>query len=285
MLQWYYFALISSLLLGLYSLIEKRALKTEHATAFTSTFSFVAAIISLPLLIFARFGMITPFQYLLIFANGIVIALTYLLAARVYRHGSISAAAGPFSALPSLFVALLAFFFLGERLALTQYISIIVISLVIYVLLFESSAKDFGSNKYKMMVILRCFLVAVEAILTKFLLGSVDVYAFLVLSELFVAFDFVIFISLKYRGMREIIETTRAYFVPIFLMAILTLGYSLAYYFSLLSADVSLVTPIRNTVFVVMTVGLGGILFKEKNLKRKLVLCAVLLAFAYILIA
>lgn len=284
MIEWYYFALLSSVMLGLFSLVEKKALKKEHATAFSSAFSFVAAIISLPFILFANFS-ITPLQLVLIFINGIAVALTYLLAARIYRHGSISAAAGPFSALPSLFVALLAFVFLGERLSLLQYLSIIMISLVIYVLLFERRpSKEFSSNKYRTMIFTRCFLVAVEAILTKYLLGSVNVYALFVLTELFVAFDFAVFISLKYDGIKEIIETTRNYFLSIFSMAVLTVGYGLTYYLSLQGADASLVTPVRNTLYVAITVIVGGILFKEKDLKRKLALSAVLLIFAYLLV-
>ena len=285
MIEWYYFALLSSVMLGIYSLIEKKALKKEHATAFSSAFSFVAALISLPFILLANFSM-TPLHLVLIFINGIIIALTYLLAARIYRHGSISAAAGPFSALPSLFVAVLAFIFLGEELSMLQYVSIIMIALVIYVLLFEKrSGKDFDNNKYRTMIFTRCFLVAIEAVLTKYILGSVNVYAFFVLSELFVAFDFAIFISLKYNGVKEIIETTRIYFVPILSMALLTAGYGLTYYLSLQSADASLVTPVRNTLYVAITVIAGGILFKEKNLKMKLALAAVLLLFAYLLIA
>ena len=285
MIEWYYFALLSSVMLGIYSLIEKKALKKEHATAFSSAFSFVAALISLPFILLANFSM-TPLQLILIFINGIIIALTYLLAARIYRHGSISAAAGPFSALPSLFVAVLAFIFLREELSMLQYLSIIMIALVIYVLLFERrNDKDFSSNKYRTMIFTRCFLVAIEAVLTKYLLGSVNVYAFFVLSELFVAFDFAIFISLKYNGVKEIIETTRSYFIPILSMALLTAGYGLAYYLSLQGADASLVTPVRNTLYVAITVIAGGILFKEKDLKRKIALAAVLLLFAYLLIA
>ena len=68
-------------------------------------------------------------------------------------------------------------------------------------------------------------------------------------------------------------------------MAVLTVGYGLAYYLSLTGADVSIVTPVRNTVYVVMTVIAGGLLFKEDDIERKLALSAILLLFTYLLIA
>ena len=287
MLEWYYFALMSSLLLGIFTILEKFSLKEEHATAFASAFSFIAAILSLPLLLLSRNITFSVFQLVLVFANGVLMALTYLLAARVYKHGSVSVASAAFSSLPSVFVVLLALPLLGETLSYTQYVSIAVITVVIYSLLFDHRKEHaFESNKYMAMILVRSFLVAAQAILTKYILSmGVDVFAFFVLSEIFVAFDFAVFISFKYGGIREIGATVRRYSLPITLMAVLTLGYGLTYCLSLMGADVSLVTPVRNTVYVVMTVLAGGLFFKEDEIERKLALSAVLLLFAYLLIA
>jgi drug/metabolite transporter (DMT)-like permease len=287
MIEWYYFALLSSIMLGMFTIIEKFYLKRGHATAFTSAFSFIAAIISLPLLLFAQNLSFTWFQLALVFANGVLIALTYLLAARVYKHGSVSVASAAFSSLPSVFVVLLALPLLGETLTLTQYVSIAVITVVIYSLLFERSKyKAFESNKYMALIMVRSFLVAAQAILTKYILSmGVDVFAFFVISEVFVAFDFALFISFKYGGMKEIVSTVKQSALPIILTAMLTLGYGLAYYLSLMGADVSLVTPVRNTIYVVMTVLAGGLFFREDNIEKKLALSAILLLFTYLLIA
>jgi uncharacterized membrane protein len=287
MIEWYYFALMSSLLLGMFTILEKFSLKQEHATAFTSAFSFIAAILSVPLLLFAQTFAFSGMQLALIFADGILIALTYLLAARVYKHGSVSVASAAFSSLPSVFVVLLALPLLGETLNYYQYVSIAVITVIIYTLLFDRrKGRPFESNKYMTMILVRSFLVAAQAIVTKYILSTgVDVFTFFVLSEIFVAFDFAVFISFKYGGMREIGATVRRYSLPIVLMAILTLGYGLTYYLSLTGADVSIVTPVRNTVYVVMTVLAGGLFFKEDEIERKLALSAVLLLFTYLLIA
>ena len=286
MIEWYYFALMSSIMLGLFTILEKFSLKQQHATAFASAFSFMAAILSLPLLLLSQSFALTWFELALVFANGVLIALTYLLAARVYRHGSVSVASAAFASLPSVFVVMLALPLLGETLTLTQYVSIAVITVVIYSLLFERGRmKAFESDKYATMVVVRSFLVAVQAILTKYILTmGVDVFTFFVLSEIFVAFDFAVFISFKYGGVKEIAGTVKQYLLPIALMAVLTLGYGLAYYLSLAGADVSLVTPVRNTLYVVMTVLAGGLLFKEDEIEKKLALGAILLLFTYLLI-
>jgi uncharacterized membrane protein len=166
-------------------------------------------------------------------------------------------------------------------------VSIAVITVVIYSLLFERSKyKAFESNKYVTMILVRSFLVAAQAILTKYILSmGVDVFAFFVISEIFVAFDFALFISFKYGGMKEIASTVKQSALPIALTAVFTLGYGLTYYLSLMGADVSLVTPVRNTVYVVMTVLAGGLFFKEDKIEKKLALGAILLLFTYLLIA
>lgn len=288
MIEWYYFALASSVLLGMFTILEKFSLKQQHATAFTSAFSFIAAVMSLPLLLLVQSFGFTWFEMALVFANGILIALTYLLAARVYKHGSVSVASAAFSSLPSVFVVLLAFALLGETLSLAQYVCIAVITVVIYSLLFDhrDGRKPFESNKYMTMILVRSFLVAAQAIMTKYILSlGLDVFLFFVLSEIFVAFDFALFISFKYGGIKEIASTVKRYSVPIVLMAVLTLGYGLGYYLSLMGADVSLVTPVRNTLFVVMTVLAGGLFFREDDIEKKLALSAILLLFTYLLIA
>lgn len=108
-------------------------------------------------------------------------------------------------------------------------------------------------------------------------------FTFLVLGGAFMSISFTLMISLKYGGITEMMDSVKKYKLPLTMTALLTLGYRITFYVSLVMAPVSLAQPMRNTLFVVITVVFAGLLFKEKHIARKLGLSLLLLLFAYLL--
>ena len=45
MISWYYLVIISSIIMGVSTIVEKYALKNEHATSFSASFSIVIAML------------------------------------------------------------------------------------------------------------------------------------------------------------------------------------------------------------------------------------------------
>ncbi|MEM3883910.1 MAG: DMT family transporter [Methanothrix sp.] len=287
MISWYYLVIISSIIMGVSTIVEKYALKNEHATSFSASFSIVIAVFSLVFLPFAKFN-INIYELLIIYAMSVLSALSYLFNARIYKHGNISVSTPVLSSLPQLFVVLLAFIFLGEKLTILQYLAIAVLLIATYFLIAPKSVKkykQFDSKKYVYLLILNTLIMAVGAILMKYVLDlGVNLYAMFILLEVFIAINMAVMISIRYDGVREEFSNLVKNRKIIFSIAILSLLYRIFYYASLQLAYVSLASPLRNSISVIITVVIGGIVFQERNLKRKLAITAIMLLMVYFII-
>ncbi|OJI07065.1 EamA-like transporter family protein [Candidatus Micrarchaeum sp.] len=287
MISWYYLVIISSIIMGVSTIVEKYALKNEHATSFSASFSIVIAVFSLVFLPFAKFN-INIYELLIIYAMSVLSALSYLFNARIYKHGNISVSTPVLSSLPQLFVVLLAFILLGEKLTILQYLAIAVLLIATYFLIAPKSVKkykQFDSKKYVYLLILNTLIMAVGAILMKYVLDlGVNLYAMFILLEVFIAINMAVMISIRYDGVREEFSNLVKNRKIIFSIAILSLLYRIFYYASLQLAYVSLASPLRNSISVIITVVIGGIVFQERNLKRKLAITAIMLLMVYFII-
>ncbi len=287
MISWYYLVIISSIIMGVSTIVEKYALKNEHATSFSASFSIVIAIFSLVFLPFAKFN-INIYELLIIYVMSVLSALSYLFNARIYKHGNISVSTPVLSSLPQLFIVLLAFIFLGEKLTLLQYLAIAVLLVATYFLIAPKSAKkykQFDSKKYVYLLVLNTLIMAAGAILMKYILNlGVNLYTMFILLEVFIAINMAVMISIRYDGVKEEFSNLIKNRKIIFSIAILSLLYRIFYYASLQLAYVSLASPLRNSISVIITIVIGGIVFQERNLKRKLAITAIMLLMVYFII-
>ncbi|MEM3827131.1 MAG: EamA family transporter [Candidatus Micrarchaeaceae archaeon] len=288
MIAWYYLVLISSVLMGISTILEKMTLKKAHAAAYSAAFTVILLPLSLLFLPFAKFN-INLFELLMIYIISVISTVTYVLTARVFRHGNISIASPLFSSLPVLFTIAFAYLFLGEHLLLPQYLSIAVLIVVSYFMIFDTGKNTqggYGIGKYATTLLMDTILMAVGTILLKYLfILQVNAFAYLIIGEYFMAFNLFLFMTLRYGGFREIVDSIKNYKVPIITIAVLTILYRITNYLAIYSAEVSLTSPLRNSVNVMITVVIGGLMFKEQNLKLKLLLSAVIIIAAYTLIA
>ena len=286
MLYLYFLIILSGIVMAVSSLIEKRVLKSEHATAYTATFSIVTAIMALIFIPFTNFR-ISLVDLGLVYAVSFFSTVTYILTARVYKHGNISIASPLFSSVPQLLIVVFAFILLGERLSAIQYVSIVIIVAAVYMMMFRSGSKQSGftNKKYIYYLVLDMVLMAVVGILMKYTLYTVQPFTYLVLAEFFIAANMTVYMSIRYGGVHEIGQNLSRYKAPIIAISALTIAYRAMYYFALAGTYVSLASPLRNGADVLITVVGGGLLFGESSMKRKLALSVVMLAAIYLLVA
>ena len=286
MIEWYYLVLISAALMGFSSVLEKYMLKDEHASAYSASFSIITALMALVFVPFADFN-ISLYAVALVFLISVVSTVSYILTARVYKHGNISVSSPILSSLPQLLIVVFAFMFLSERLSFVQYMSIAVMIIAAYLLLFKANSRKraaFDKKKYVYELIVVIALMAIGGVLLKYLLFYITPYTYIVLVEAFMALDMTVYMQLRYGGVKEIAHNMRIYRKPLLAIAVITMTYRITYYVAVSTTYVSLASPLRNTLSVVVTVLLGGMLFKEGNIARKLALAAVMLAAVYFLI-
>jgi len=285
MIEWYYLVIISSVIMGISTIVEKYALKKQHATSYSASFSIVIALLSLLFLPFANFN-ISIIEFAIIYLMSILSALTYLFSARIYKHGNLSVSTPVMSSLPQLFTVVLAFVFLDEKLSILKYLAIAIMIISTYVLLNpKSSKKQFDSKKYIYLLILDAILMAFGGILMKYILTlGVNLYTMFILLEVFIALNLTMLISVKYNGVKEEISNLFSNKKIILSIAVLSIMYRVFYYASLQTAYVSLASPLRNSVTVLITIIVGGTLFHEGGIKRKLLITSIILLMIYIIV-
>lgn len=288
MIEWYYLTITAAIFLGASTVIEKYALKREHATVFTGTFLLITALGSLVLLPFAsfNFGLGT---WIALYLLGLLLAITYLLLAKVYRHGYISVASAMTSAIPSLFVVLLGFVFLGELLQWFQYASIAVLVVASYVFLTKYNKDERDSKgrgvRFADKLLAASLIIAIGYIFAKYLLTSgLNPITYVVLTQIFAAVNILIYIGLKFGEDEEVITNLKHNAKPLIAIGLLTVAYRVPLYLSLNATKASLAVPLLNAVLIVITVMIGGLVFKEGNLWKKIAISAILVVASYFLI-
>jgi transporter family protein len=287
MIEWYYLVIISSAIMGATTIIEKYALKNQHATSYSASFSIVIAVLSLAFLPFAKFN-VNILDVAIIYLMSLLSAATYLFNARIYKHGNISVSTPVLSSLPQLFIVILAFIFLDEKLTIIQYAAIAVLLVATFLILDPKSRgkyKQFDSKKYVYLLLINTLLMAIGGILMKYVLEiGINLYAMLILLEIFIAINMALFISIKYDGIKEEVTNLLRNKTVIVSIALLSLLYRVFYYASLQLAYVSLASPLRNSISVIITIIIGGLIFHEKGLERKFVITIIMLLMVYIII-
>ncbi|MCL5092847.1 MAG: EamA family transporter [Candidatus Marsarchaeota archaeon] len=286
MIEWYYLLLASSALMGASSIIEKYALKDEHASAYSSGFAIVTALLALIFLPFANFS-IKLFEIPLLYIISLISTATYLFTARIFKHGNISVASPIFSSLPVLFIVIMSAMTLNEYLKPIQYLIIAIMVITTYFLMTfgnKNGSKAFEKTKYIYLIVLTSFLGAVGAIILKYLLNlGMNIFTILIFIELFMAINFTAYMKLKYGGPKEVISNLKKYKKSIVAISSLTTLYRLTYYAAASLIFISLVSPIRNSIYIVITTVAGGVIFNEKGIKKKLILSSILIICAYYL--
>ncbi len=283
--QWYVLALASSVMMGLATILEKDALRSEYASAYSASFSMIIAVVSLIFLPILKLN-ISITNLVLIYFVSVLSTITYLLTARVFRHGVISATNSLNSTLPTLFIVLFAAIFLkNEVLTTVQYMGVGIILLATYIILFEKSAKkDFESNKYRYFIFIGAVISGFSGLLFKYLLGSVDPITYMVVGQIFMAVNMTVYMNFKYGGLKEMFTNAEVYKKELIAIVFLTIGYRITYYVAVASTAISLVSPMRNTISVIMVVLSGSLFFKERGLFNKILLSVMILIGAYLML-
>ena len=288
MIEWYYLVIISALLNGISQIIEKKLLKVEHSLAFSTTVTAGVALISLILIPFASVPANSA-QWLSILAFSATLALSYWLAARLYRHGNISIAAPMYNVLPILFVVIGAFIFLSEVLTIGNYAAILVIVAAAYLMFSEVNKikkSEHTIKMYKRLIFAATLITAANLIILKYALLSINIYTLLIVTSILTAVFLFFEILGKSSAYREkMISAIRGNATTLIFMAVLTVSYRVLFYLAVSGAAISLATPLNSAIVLVLTVVPSGIMFGEKRLRQKILLSAIMLIAMYFLIA
>lgn len=287
--MWLGFAFLSAILLGFYDVFKKQSLKENPVIPVLFLNTLFSSIFLLPLVIMSNAGLIEPDSVFYTNNYGLEEHGLFLLKAVIVMSSWICGyigiknlpitIVGPINATRPVMVLLGALTFLSEHLNVWQWIGVIIAVLSFY-LLSRSGKKegiDFKHNKWIFFVVLANVLGAISALYDRWLLGPAHAHFDQVSVQIWnnvyqcamLAIILVFVMSHNRRNGKKMIDLNWKWSI-VMISVCLTLA-DFVYFTSLSqgAAMVSIVSMIRRSSVVVSFL-CGALIFKEKNLRSKL---------------
>ena len=280
-MSWLILIIISAILAAFHQIYAKKALLKEHATEFLTILSIFSALISLLFIPKLSFNFHYMF-YFIMFIAAMLNSISGLLYVKSLKHMEISSVA-PLQNLSPLFLLVIGFFFLGERLSMLQISGILLLVFGAYFLestLHSKKAlepfKDMFKSKFMKYIMVSLVILAIVAALDKYVLSQgINSYTLIAFKYPFVAMFFLSITFTKYNGFKDIYHGIKTSGVVIAFCALIGVA-SLYFYFEAVSlAYVSLVIPIKRMSTLISTMA-GGEIFHEHNLAHKAIGCVIM---------
>ncbi len=295
--MWLGFALVSALFLGLYDVSKKQSLKDNAVIPVLWFNTLFCSLLMLPFTLLSwKTGVLDGSIFYvptagwelhrLLMLKAFIVLGSWIFGYFGMKHLPITLF-GPINATRPIIVLLGGLLLFGERLNLYQWIGVI-IAVISFYMLSVSGKKEgisFTHNKWVFCVIMATLLGAVSALFDKYLLGRFN--------NMFVqAWSNFYQLALMTAILFTLWWPTRKHTTPfqwkwpiIFIAVFLTLA-DYAYFVSLAQSAsmVSIVSMIRRSSVIVSFL-CGALLFREKNLRSKVIdLILVLLGLFFLLI-
>ena len=287
--MWLLLAFVSATLLGFYDTSKKAALKDNAVLPVLFLNTLFSTIIFSPFILdvlvgndwFASTSLETaPYQgegnmlkaHLMVVVKAVIVLTSWIAGYFGIKHIPITIV-GPINATRPVMVLVGAMLLFGERLNLCQWIGVLLSTLSIY-LMSRSSKKeniDFVRNKWMWCVAIGTIMGAVSALYDKFIMTELSP---LFVQSWFNLYQFImmfIILMVVWYPTRE--KTTRFHWswaIPLIAVFVGAADFS---YFNALSMEdsmISVVSLIRRGS-VLISFACGVIIFKERNLKAKIV--------------
>lgn len=294
--MWLILAFLSACLLGFYDVFKKQSLKANAVIPVLLLNTLFSSLIFLPFIILSKNGTIPEDslfythsygweEHKYIVLKSVIVLSSWLFAYFGLKHLPITIV-GPINATRPVMVLIGALTFFSERLNLWQWIGVIVAMIGLY-MLSRSSRKegvDFKHNKYILFVILANVLGAISGLYDKFLMASPANHGVgldkLAVQSWYNIYQFFMMLAmliiLWYPTHKKTTPFHWHWCIP--LISIFLSAADFAYFYALGfdGAMISIVSMVRRGSVIVSFL-FGAMVFKEKNLKSKIVDLALVL--------
>ena len=291
-MEWYLYAILGSLFTGFAALTHKkgRVSKTKSLD-FSATLAIINLIISVPFLFILDYSQLTDKAFFILFFGSFFATGGFFYFTKAIKHMELSKAT-PFLAFGPVVIAFFAFIFLGERLSLIQIIGII---LIIFGALFLESDKKFSLKelykdlKYLKYVFISLIIYGVSALVDRILLSksgafAMDTITYLTLMHVFIALNFFMLTFILSEGFHSIKKAFSVSGVWIILLAIFTFTYRFFQSKAMEIAPAAAFVSVIKRSSIVITVFLGGKLFHEGKLYKKMIATIIMVLGNFLII-
>lgn len=279
-MMWILLTIGSALLYSLAAVTEKKVLFKEHALQFLVTLSFTASVIMLLFLPKINFSL-SYLEFLMLYTKSILLALASVLIFKTYRHMEISAVE-PLKNLSPLFLAIIAYFIIGEKISFLNFIGIFILIIGAYIIQVDHSwthvIKNLSvfKNRHIDKLIIALVLLSFCAILDKTLIKTVDVFTVMFFTRWMIFINTFLVFSYKYNGYHGVWHSIQRNHFWIVLVVILQLSSSFLFFkaIAIPGVMISLVIPIKRLSTLFTTI-IGGEIFHDHGLKTRIIGCVI----------
>ena len=279
MRDWMLLTIIFAVIMGVYYLFEKEAMKKDsyiEVLVFSITVCFIIILFDLPKAINIDPGNMG----LIVLKSGIIFA-SWVLSFKSMSHMSVSKY-GVINMSRILFTTILGVIVLHEVITLNEFIGMVII--VIGLLLVNSSRNKVKkkSKKYVWYLLLACVLMSIAGLLDKLICSNVSVEAFqfwFLLYLFIISWIYVLFRKIKI-DFSSVTKNHWIYLYSIFYV----IGDKILYTANGIDGSQISIISLLKQVSVIITVLVGGKIFKENNLQKKF-LCSLIIFMGIIIVA
>lgn len=283
-MNWFLLAFAAALLTAGHTMLEKKAVSEGRTLEVSWILALVNAIFSIPFFWFADFSGITLPVVGYIFIASVFGASALFLATKSLKHTEVSESS-PFFALSPLVAAVLAFFFLQEKIAGINLIGFVLMVGGIFFLELKnlrilSGIFTKGREKYVVYTLIAVFLFGIGSIFDRIVLAGygIDALAFLAIVHMFLALNFSVLFFARPLSKEELMSNLRSNWKLIIVLALVSY---LQRYFYMSAIQVALslgmVVAVKR-LSSLFTVIIGGNLFHEHDIVRKTIATIIILS-------
>lgn len=288
---WFLLAGISAILSAGSTLMEKKTLFTLDALDFSFLLSVVNMLLALPFLLFVDHSGVSLAALAVLAGKSALGAVAFLNIMYAIKNLQVSGAL-PLLALTPGFVAISAFFILGERLTGNEMFGLLLLVGGIYVLETKPGQKiydpfvEFFTAKFHHHIFIALLIFTFTALLDKTLLTTMKLtpYAYMGYQHIFLAviFALIMLYRKRFAGLAAAYDWKKT--MPwLIAIGIGTIGYRYTQIEAFKLAPVALVLSIKRTSVFMATVA-GGKLFGEDDLLKRSFAAAAIIAGAILLL-
>ena len=273
------------------SLISKKILSKEHALEFTAVFGLFFLFVCSPLFFFIDYSLITFESLGLVFLATLFSVMGAIFMHKSMRHTDVSTVMSLWVLGPG-FVAISAFFFLGEKLTYMQMSGIGLLIIGAYILESKNHQKIFDpfkmlfKKKYLRYVLISLFIFAFAATMDRYVLSTLNmqVESFIAFSALFYAFFSFTTLNLFHNGLKGMKNGMKNVGWLVLIIALFSLLTSFFQAKAIALAPVGLVLTVKRLATLIVIV-IGGEMFHETHLLKKGISAAIMIAGVLLIVS
>ena len=281
-MTWWIYAIIGAVFLAAAVILEKKFLKKIHALEFTTELSLYGLLFSLVLLPWVQWNF--SFKvYGLILLNGVVWSLAFLFFNKSLRHGEISEVS-PLSNLKVITTLVFAVILLHDYPSVINLAGVFITFIGAYILELRPHYsvlrpfQAFMRSQYLLFLLLSVTLYGIAGVITKTVLMDVPVTSYIFFLYVSLLFSFLIIDFLFHR--ENIVRLNKLLKLHGRGLLLTSFVYFLARIFILIAVSagsVTLVNAVLNAN-IFLAVLIGGTLFHEQGLVRRLFAAVLMIA-------